>query len=111
MFSLLLLLTTAFAQAPTEPVDGALPALTLSAPAATTAYTRYLTEPVTLVRWLGADATSGALAQGDAVEIVTTSADGMVRIRRGTDFGWVKASVLTETAPAAALPADVGAAP
>ena len=63
---------------------------------------RYATAAVDLLRWPDGEVVSTALKEGDKVEIVVD--DGaLVRVRRGANFGWVRASALSTTAPA---PAD-----
>ena len=64
---------------------------------------RYATAAVDLARWPGSDVISTALKAGDKVEIVVDDGD-LVRVRRGAEFGWVKASALSDTAPEAEAP-------
>lgn len=50
------------------------------------------------VRWPDVTAVSVTLAQGDRVEVLAREGD-KVRVRKGTDFGWVPAASLTEVEP------------
>lgn len=83
----LLLVVGALAQTP------ALPGLTLSLPPADAvaegSEQRALLEKVSALRWPGAAQVSLELEAGDEVEIVARGEGGLVRVRRGTDFGWV----------------------
>ena len=76
---------------------------------------RYAIADIGLVRWQGQAASSGDLKQGDTVEIVARGEGGLVRVRRGTDFGWVPESNLSltpvERAPGAADAGESDAAP
>lgn len=108
---LLLLLSVGHAQAPSIDLSSLLnTSATAEAPAAPASpNTRYASADVPLVRWLGAQPSSGALKQGDTVEIVARADGGLVRVRRGTDFGWVPEASLSATpverAPTLDLPA------
>jgi hypothetical protein len=59
---------------------------------------RWATGPTEGVRWPDVKTVSVNLAEGDEVEVMTTKGD-LVRVRKGTDFGWVPASSLTNVAP------------
>lgn len=56
--------------------------------------------PTTGVRWLDATTVSVNLSEADRVEVLVRDGD-KVRIRKGTDFGWVAASALTNVEPVA----------
>ncbi len=59
-------------------------------------------------RWPDAEIVTGSLAVGDKVEVVFRDAK-LVRVRKGSDFGWVSPSVLSASevaAPAATM--DLG---
>lgn len=103
---LLLLCSSAFAQAPTLDLSSLFNAAATEAAATgpTSASMRYASADVNLVRWAGQGASSGALKKGDMVEIVARGDGGLVRVRRGTDFGWVAESTLSAT-PVEAAPA------
>ena len=58
----------------------------------------WATAPTTGTRWPDVTATSLTLAKDDEVEVLVKDAD-KVRVRKGTDFGWVAASALTNVAP------------
>lgn len=51
-------------------------------------------------RWPDAEIVTGALAVGDKVEVVFRDAK-LVRVRKGSDFGWVSPAVLSATEVAA----------
>lgn len=56
--------------------------------------------PTEGVRWPDVTTVSLTLAEGDRVELLVR--DGAkVRVRKGTDFGWVAASAVTTVEPAA----------
>lgn len=96
--ALLLSLSLAFAQdAPAEDVPAAEATEEAAAADALPAYV-YTAEAVTLVRWLGDDATSASVDAGRRIEVVLEDGD-MVRVRSGTDFGWVSRDKLTTEAP------------
>lgn len=81
--------------------------------AASPAYaeTRWAASATDGTRW--ADATGGAslhLVTGDEVEVLSTTG-AKVRVRKGTDFGWVDAAALTTTAPATPNPAPADGVP
>jgi len=105
--SLSLLLSTALAQAPAAPtaplsVPAALPTLKVDAPALDPARQREALEDAVLLRWPDGKETSLELKKGDAVELVAAGDSGLVRVRKGTDFGWIDASKL---GPVSAAPA------
>ena len=58
----------------------------------------YTTQAVTLLRWLGNDTPSGQVDAGRRIEVIVEDGD-MVRVRSGTDFGWVSRALLTVDAP------------
>lgn len=92
----------ALAQSP-PPAAPAPVSLELNAPVADPSRQREALEDVTLLRWADSKETSVDLKKGDAVEIVATGDNGLVRVRKGTDFGWIDASKLgpvTSTPPA-----------
>lgn len=96
--TLALLLSGALAQAPAIPVPapgGALPSS--EAPAADK---RFVTEETELLRWPDATVVSATVNAGDEVEILARGDGGLVRVRRGMDFGWIQESRLAESAPA-----------
>ena len=101
MTVILLSLATALAQEPSPQAPSAEVATEEAAEApeveALPAYV-YTTEAVTLVRWLGGDAPSAELDAGRRIEVVLEDGD-MVRVRSGTDFGWVSRDKLTAEAP------------
>jgi len=51
-------------------------------------------------RWPDAEIVTGSLAVGDKVEVVLRDSK-LVRVRRGSDFGWVSPEVLSPTEVAA----------
>lgn len=57
--------------------------------------TRYVTSTTVMKRWPDGAETSASLDAGDRVEIVTQRG-GLVRVRSGTDFGWVSPATLSE---------------
>lgn len=62
------------------------------------AETLYLTDSVQGLRWPDATQTTVSLGKGDEVEVLVK--DGaLVRVRKGTDFGWVPADKLVATKP------------
>ncbi len=61
--------------------------------------------PAEGVRWPDVTAVSLRLAEGDKVEVLVRDGE-KVRVRKGTDFGWVAATALTNVEPAA--PAGLG---
>jgi len=62
------------------------------------AETLYVTDSVPGVRWPDAAQTTVSLGKGDEVEVLVK--DGaLVRVRKGTDFGWVPADKLVATKP------------
>lgn len=96
--TLLLSLSLAFAQDPTEAVAADAVAAEEAAGAdALPAYV-YTVESVTLARWQGEDASSATVDAGRRIEVVLEDGD-MVRVRSGTDFGWVSRDKLTTEAP------------
>lgn len=112
---LFLLCSAGFAQAPTLDLGALLNAQSTSQAAPVTEGlpgARYASADMNLVRWPGQEASSGELKQGDTVEIVARGDGGLVRVRRGTDFGWVPEASLSmtpvERAPAAADDAEGG---
>jgi hypothetical protein len=75
------------------------------------AETRWAAAPVEGSRW--SDRTGGAsvhLVLGDEVEVLVQK-DALVRVRKGTDFGWVAQTALTSTAPAVVVPAPADGTP
>ena len=58
----------------------------------------WATGAVDAVRWPDVTAVSVSLAEGDRVEVLAREGD-KVRIRKGTDFGWVPAASLTDVEP------------
>jgi hypothetical protein len=58
----------------------------------------WATAPATGTRWPDVAVTTVTLAAGDEVEVLVKDGD-TVRVRKGTDFGWVPASALTSAAP------------
>lgn len=88
----------------------ALGALALAASPAY-AETRWAASPADGTRW--SDASGGAtvhLVAGDEVEVLATQG-ALVRVRKGTDFGWVAGTALTTTAPATPNPAPPDSVP
>lgn len=61
------------------------------------------------VRWPEATAVSVSLQPGDEVEVLARQA-GLVRVRKGVNFGWVKPDALTDVEPpkAEGVPGDAG---
>lgn len=103
---LILLLSVGHAQGPTIDLskllaNSATNVTEVAAPASPN--TRYASADVSMVRWVGQPASSGTLKQGDTVEIVVRGDGGLVRVRRGTDFGWVPEASLSST-PVAPAP-------
>lgn len=74
------------------------------------AETLYAAEAVEAVRWPDVTAVSLRLAPGDEVEVLVRDG-GKVRVRRGTDFGWVAESALRPEPPAVEPPPVEGAPP
>ena len=75
------------------------------------AETRWALTPVEGSRW--SDATGGAslrLVVGDEVELLVQKG-ALVRVRKGTDFGWVAQKALTATAPEVVVPAPADSTP
>lgn len=54
--------------------------------------------PAEGVRWPDVTTVSVTLAEGDKVEVLVRDGD-KVRVRKGTDFGWVAATALTNVEP------------
>lgn len=50
------------------------------------------------VRWPDVTTVSVTLVEGDKVEVLARDGD-KVRVRKGTDFGWVAAATLTNVEP------------
>ena len=98
-----LLSPPALAQAPTPALpattEPAPPAIKVETPAVDPAKQREALEDATLLRWPDSKETSLELKKGDTVEIVATGDNGLVRVRKGTDFGWIDASKLGPVAP------------
>lgn len=74
------------------------------------AETLYAVGAVEAVRWPDATAVSLRLAPGDEVEVLVRDG-GKVRVRRGTDFGWVAEAALQAEPPAVEPPPAEGAPP
>ena len=78
------------------------------------AQTLTATQATSGVRWPGEKGVSVTLKEGEEVEVVAENAEkGLVRVRKGTDFGWVDATMLTAQASldlGGVLDADLGAA-
>ncbi len=78
------------------------------------AQTLTATQATSGVRWPGEKGVSVTLKEGEEVEVVAENADkSLVRVRKGTDFGWVDATMLTAQASldlGGLLDADLGAA-
>ncbi|MEL6346703.1 MAG: hypothetical protein AAFV53_26555 [Myxococcota bacterium] len=56
---------------------------------------------VDLVRWQGTDGNSATVDAGKRVEVLLEDADtGLVRVRNGTEFGWVPRDALSIEEPA-----------
>ena len=58
----------------------------------------WATAPTDGVRWPDVATVSITLAEGDRVEVLVRDGEN-VRVRKGTDFGWVAASSLTNVEP------------
>lgn len=85
-----LLLTTLFLSfAPARAAGPSIPDLMAALAQGDALEKRAALEDLTLIRWPGAKLSSGTLAKGDEVQILARGAGGMVRVRKGTDFGWV----------------------
>jgi hypothetical protein len=97
MTLILLSLATALAQEPAPQAPAAEEAVEAAEASALPAYV-YTTEAVTLARWQGSDTASAQLDAGRRIEVVLEDGD-MVRVRSGTDFGWVSRDKLTAEAP------------
>ncbi len=73
----------------------------------------YATQATSGVRWPGEKGVSLTLKEGEEVEVVSENADKtLLRVRKGTDFGWVDATLLAPQAPGdlgGVLDADLGA--
>jgi hypothetical protein len=73
----------------------------------------YATQATSGVRWPGEKGVSLTLKEGEEVEVVAENADKtLVRVRKGTDFGWVDATLLSAQAPGdlgGLLDVDLGA--
>jgi hypothetical protein len=58
----------------------------------------WATAPTEGVRWPDVATVSVTLVEGDKVEVLMRD-DEKVRVRKGTDFGWVAAASLTNVEP------------
>ena len=65
---------------------------------------------VALVRWLDSTVVTTSLTTGDKVDVLVHDG-GKVRVRKGTDFGWMDAAGLSDTVVAKPEPADLFALP
>jgi hypothetical protein len=75
------------------------------------AETRWAATPADGARW--SDLTGGEtvhLVVGDEVELLGQKG-ALVRVRKGTDFGWVAQTALTTIAPALVVPAPADGTP
>lgn len=93
------LLSPAFAQ-PAPAAGGGLPAMVDALQASEGLPKRAALESITLQRWPGGAETTITLEVGDEVEIVARGDGGLVRVRKGTDFGWVAEAKLGPVAAA-----------
>jgi len=64
----------------------------------------WATRDAETVRFPDADTAGPKLEEGDEVTVLFREGD-LVRVRKGDRYGWVEASVLTDTAPEGAEPA------
>jgi len=102
----LIFLSVALAQTPTVITDAAGTivdlAEVLAAEAATDALPQYVwtTEAVSLTRWQGDDTTAASVDAGSKIQVVLEDGD-MIRVRSGTDFGWISRDKLTTQEPTA----------
>lgn len=67
----------------------------------------WVTAPTEGVRWPDITTVSVSLAEGDKVEVLVRDGD-KVRVRKGTSFGWVPATALTDAEPLLAPTGDLG---
>lgn len=106
----MLLLATALAQEPAglqlPKLDlsslsggGLLNGLSLSDAAPVSANVVYAASGGPALRWPGQEASSFVVSEGDRLEVVVRQGE-LIRVRRGTDFGWVAAGTVTDTPPA-----------
>ncbi len=72
--------------------------IALMLPATAVAEDAWATRDAQALRWPDAEQTSLDLESGDKVTVVYR-ADGMVRVRKGADFGWVPEDALTDQDP------------
>ena len=94
MLTILLFVAAGLAQ---EPASASAPA---SDAAATGPSHVWTTESVGLKRFADADGVLVTFDAGEKLEVVVKDGD-VLRVRRGTDFGWVPADKVTEEAPSA----------
>ncbi len=80
-------------------------ALALLPPASALAEQAWTTGELEAKRWPDAELVSLTLEAGEQVTVVY-KAEGLVRVRKGTSFGWVPEAALTDQDPNPAAPAD-----
>jgi hypothetical protein len=87
-----------------------LPALLIALllPASALAEDAWTTQGADALRWPDAEKISLVLEAGDQVTVVYR-ADGMVRVRKGGEFGWVPEDTLTDADPTPATDDAAGA--
>lgn len=87
-----------------------LPALLIALllPASALAEDAWTTEGADALRWPDAETISLVLEAGDQVTVVYR-ADGMVRVRKGGEFGWIPEATLTDLDPSPTAEDEVGA--
>jgi hypothetical protein len=90
---------------------GVLLAVLSVAPGRAFAETRWASTPADGARW--SDRTGGGtvhLVVGDEVELLAQKG-ALVRVRKGSDFGWVAQTALTTVAPSVVIPAPADGTP
>lgn len=60
---------------------------------------RTVLQDLALIRWPGAELTTGDVKAGDVVDVILRDGE-LVRVRKGTTFGWLPATALGELAQA-----------
>lgn len=95
-----MLSAVALAQAPQLPPQLA-PVTTSGLTSTEKAPTHWLSRAVPLLRWPDGQGTVAMLDAGQPVTIILTDKD-QVRIRHGTNYGWVPLDAVTDQAPEAA---------
>lgn len=77
---------------------GLLDGLSLSDATPTSSAVVYAVSGGPALRWPGQELASFQVSVGDRLEVVLRQ-DDLIRVRRGTDFGWVSPSAVSDTPP------------